>query len=70
MKDIGLGVVGEWKWENTPCRTFRLCHKQLHVGIFVKEWEGLQDKQQKKECVMEVQDEYVDGGSLEVNMQN
>lgn len=30
-------------------------------------WREIQDKQQ---CVMDVQDEYVDGGSLEVTMQN
>lgn len=47
---------------NTPCRTFRLCHKQLHTGNFVKEW---WDRRAAEEvaCVMDVQDEYTDGGS-------
>lgn len=35
------------------------------------EEERIQDKQQKKgACIMDVQDEYGEGGSLEVTMQN
>lgn len=30
----GIEGMGEWRWEDTPCRTFRLCHKQLHIGIY------------------------------------
>lgn len=51
--------------KNTPCRTFRLHHKQLHKGNFVREWWEIQNKRQERgPCVMDVQDEYVDGGSL------
>lgn len=60
-----------------PCRTFRLCHKQLQIGIFFKETVGGKEKRKKKNnkqrttgaCSMDVQDEYVDGSSLEVTMQ-
>lgn len=63
-------MVDEWKWEETPCRTFRLHHKQLHTGNFVKECWGIQDEQKRGACVMDVQDKYVDRASLEVTMQN
>ena len=43
----GWGVEGEWKWEDTPCRTSRLCHRQLHTGSVVKELWQIQDEQQK-----------------------
>lgn len=43
----GWGVVGEWKWEDTPCRTSRLCHRQLHTGSVVKELWQIQDEQQR-----------------------
>lgn len=31
-----------------PCRTFRLCHKQLQIGIFFKEMVGGKEKKEKK----------------------
>lgn len=45
---MGEGVVvGEWRWADILCRTFRLCHKQLHIGKSLREWWEIQDKQQK-----------------------
>lgn len=32
-----------------PCRTFRLCHKQLQIGIFFKEMVGGKEKKEKKQ---------------------
>ncbi len=54
-----------------PMQNFLAVPQKLHTGNTVKEWWEIQDRQQQRgACVMDVQDEYVDGSSLEETMQN
>lgn len=59
-------MVNEGKEEDTPCKTHRTSLSKLCERMV----ENTKLGAKQGACVMTVLDEYVEGGSLEVTMQN